>query len=49
MSDVAVNVEQGVEVNRPSLLSLQARDANGQVMVRVGGHVVVAGQGSFYI
>jgi trans-2,3-dihydro-3-hydroxyanthranilate isomerase len=45
--DFSISTEQGVELKRPSLLYLQGREQNCRITVRVGGRVVVAGQGSF--
>lgn len=44
--DVAVTVEQGYEMNRPSLLHLEAREKEGDVTVRVGGRVVPVATGT---
>lgn len=45
--EFAIHVEQGIEVNRPSLLYLQGEERNGLILVRVGGGVAVAGKGEF--
>ena len=47
VSQFAIHTEQGVEMNRPSLLCLQGWEKDGGITVRVGGKVVVAGCGAF--
>jgi trans-2,3-dihydro-3-hydroxyanthranilate isomerase len=47
VTDVAISTEQGVEMQRPSLLHLQGSAAGERITVRVGGRVVVAGRGEF--
>jgi trans-2,3-dihydro-3-hydroxyanthranilate isomerase len=42
-----ISTEQGVEMQRPSLLHLEAAGTGGRITVRVGGRVVVAGRGEF--
>ena len=45
-SDVVdCHVEQGYEINRPSLLMLKAKEADGTIEVNVGGHVVMVARG----
>jgi len=45
-STLALDVEQGAEMGRPSLLVLAARrDADGGIRVRVGGGVVPVSRG----
>jgi trans-2,3-dihydro-3-hydroxyanthranilate isomerase len=46
-SEFAIQVEQGVEMRRPSLLYLRGKEEDGEIQVRVGGRVVVAGRGQF--
>jgi trans-2,3-dihydro-3-hydroxyanthranilate isomerase len=48
-SEFAIQTEQGVEMKRPSLLYLQGEERDGGILVRVGGRVVVAGQGQFEV
>jgi trans-2,3-dihydro-3-hydroxyanthranilate isomerase len=45
--EFAINTEQGVEMQRPSLLHLRATTAGDDITVQVGGRVVVAGRGEF--
>lgn len=45
--DFTIRTEQGLEMKRPSLLSLQGGEKDGEITVRVGGKVVVAGRGEF--
>jgi len=45
--DFAISTEQGLEMQRPSLLHLGGSEVNGQITVRVGGKVVEAGAGEF--
>ena len=40
-----VRVEQGYEINRPSLLRLKAEDKGDEIEVHVGGRVKLVGQG----
>jgi trans-2,3-dihydro-3-hydroxyanthranilate isomerase len=40
-------VEQGYEINRPSLLQLKAEEINGNIAVQVGGKVVLVAKGEF--
>ncbi len=42
---VDVNVEQGYEINRPSLLRVKARRDAGAVTVEVGGRVILSARG----
>jgi trans-2,3-dihydro-3-hydroxyanthranilate isomerase len=44
---VDIRVEQGYEINRPSLLFLQAEKKAGKIEVFVGGNVVMVAQGKF--
>ncbi|HTW90089.1 MAG TPA: PhzF family phenazine biosynthesis protein [bacterium] len=46
-NEFAIQTEQGIEVNRPSLLYLQGQESDGHIRVRVGGGVVVSGKGEF--
>jgi trans-2,3-dihydro-3-hydroxyanthranilate isomerase len=43
--EVDAKVEQGYEIQRPSLLHLHAEEANGEILVRVGGKVVLVAKG----
>ncbi len=45
--EFTIQTEQGVEMKRPSLLYLQGAERDGNILVRVGGRVVVAGRGEF--
>jgi trans-2,3-dihydro-3-hydroxyanthranilate isomerase len=45
--DFTIRTEQGLEMKRPSLLYLQGGEKDGEITVRVGGRVVVAGRGEF--
>jgi trans-2,3-dihydro-3-hydroxyanthranilate isomerase len=44
-NEVAVTVEQGHEVGRPSLLHLRASEADGEISVSVGGRVQPVAEG----
>lgn len=44
---IDVQVEQGYEMGRPSLLLLRAEKADSQITVQVGGSVVMVAQGQF--
>ncbi|MNY12463.1 Trans-2,3-dihydro-3-hydroxyanthranilate isomerase [compost metagenome] len=46
---INIRVEQGYEIERPSLLFLEASDDNGIINVHVGGKVVKIAQGEWYI
>lgn len=46
-TSIDVRVEQGYEIGRPSLLMLQAEKANDQIVVSVGGQVVMVARGEF--
>ncbi len=46
-SDFCISTEQGIELKRPSRLELEAKETAGQILVRVGGKVVVVGRGEF--
>lgn len=46
-SKIDVRVEQGYEINRPSLLLLQAEKKAGKIEVFVGGNVVMVARGEF--
>ena len=43
--EVSVRVEQGYEIDRPSLLHLESADENEEIEVRVGGRVVPVADG----
>jgi trans-2,3-dihydro-3-hydroxyanthranilate isomerase len=45
---IDIRVEQGYEINRPSLLYLNAHETAGRINVRVGGKVVMVGKGIIY-
>jgi trans-2,3-dihydro-3-hydroxyanthranilate isomerase len=47
VSEFAISAEQGIEMQRPSLLHLQGSATGDSATVRVGGKVVVAGRGEF--
>jgi trans-2,3-dihydro-3-hydroxyanthranilate isomerase len=44
-AEVDARVEQGYEIDRPSLLRLKAEDHDGQIDVNVGGRVVMVAEG----
>jgi len=44
-SQIDVQVEQGYEIGRPSLIYLKAQDLGGTIQVEVGGKVVLIAQG----
>jgi trans-2,3-dihydro-3-hydroxyanthranilate isomerase len=44
---IDVKVEQGYEIDRPSLLLLQSQKKNGEIEVLVGGKVVMIAKGEF--
>jgi trans-2,3-dihydro-3-hydroxyanthranilate isomerase len=44
-SKVNIRVEQGYEINRPSLLYLKAENEEGKIKVRVGGKIVMIAKG----
>ncbi len=44
---IDVKVEQGYEIDRPSLLLLQSQKKDGQIEVLVGGKVVMVAKGEF--
>ena len=46
-TEFAISTEQGIEMQRPSLLHLAGAETGGSITVRVGGKVVVAGRGEF--
>ncbi len=47
--EIAVRVEQGYEIGRPSLLLLQAKENEaGAIIVKVGGRVIMVGRGELY-
>lgn len=49
-SDEQVVIEQGLQVNRPSEIFVRAKKNSGKVTnVRVGGYVVEAGRGEFFL
>ena len=45
--EINIQVEQGYEINRPSLLFLKANDDNGKINVFVGGKVIKIAQGKW--
>ena len=48
-SEINIRVEQGYEIERPSLLFLKADDDNGKINVYVGGKVVKIAQGEWFL
>lgn len=48
-SEIDIRVEQGYEIERPSLLFLKASDDNGEINVHVGGKVVKIAQGEWFL
>ncbi|MGG3452319.1 PhzF family phenazine biosynthesis protein [Domibacillus aminovorans] len=48
-SEINIRVEQGYEIERPSLLFLKAGDDNGKINVYVGGKVVKIAQGEWFL
>ncbi|MCK2017494.1 PhzF family phenazine biosynthesis protein [Peribacillus frigoritolerans] len=48
-SEIDIRVEQGYEIERPSLLFLKAGDDNGEIDVHVGGKVVKIAQGEWFL
>ncbi len=46
-NSVDIRVEQGYEIDRPSLLLLQSQKKDGQIEVLVGGKVVMIAKGEF--
>jgi len=44
--EIDIRVEQGCEINRPSLLYLKAIEAAGRIQIRVGGKVIMVGRGT---
>ncbi|MEX3748348.1 PhzF family phenazine biosynthesis protein [Lysinibacillus xylanilyticus] len=47
--EINIRVEQGYEINRPSLLFLKANDDNGRINVYVGGKVEKIAQGEWFL
>ena len=48
-NQLAIRVEQGYEINRPSLLHLRAGEDNGSIRVFVGGKVEKIAQGEWFL
>lgn len=48
-NEISIRVEQGYEIERPSLLFLKADDDNGKINVYVGGKVVKIAQGEWFL
>ena len=48
-SEINIRVEQGYEIERPSLLFLKASEDNGKINVYVGGKVVKIAQGEWFL
>ncbi|AXI08481.1 phenazine biosynthesis protein [Oceanobacillus zhaokaii] len=48
-SEINICVEQGYEIERPSLLFLKAGEDNGKINVYVGGKVVKIAQGEWFL
>ena len=44
-NEIEIRAEQGYEINRPSLLYLQAREINGGIEVFVGGKSITVAEG----
>ena len=47
--EINIRAEQGYEINRPSLLHLQAREFNGRIEVFVGGKSKTVAEGLMQI
>lgn len=47
-TEIDIQVEQGYEINRPSVLYLRGKIENGTIQVWVGGEVVLVGKGEWY-
>ncbi|WP_042348547.1 PhzF family phenazine biosynthesis protein [Bacillus massiliigorillae] len=47
--EINIRVEQGYEINRPSLLFLKASDNNGKIKVYVGGKVEKIAEGEWFL
>lgn len=47
--DINVRVEQGYEINRPSLLHLKAKRDRDRISVQVGGQVMPIAKGEFFL
>lgn len=47
--EINIRVEQGYEIERPTLLFLKAGDDNGKINVYVGGKVVKIAQGEWFL
>jgi trans-2,3-dihydro-3-hydroxyanthranilate isomerase len=45
--EINVRVEQGYEINRPSLLLLRAEKKDAAIEVNVGGKVIMVAKGEF--
>ena len=43
--NIAIRAEQGYQIGRPSLLHLEARQAEDEILIRVGGRVELVAQG----
>lgn len=48
-SEINIRVEQGYEINRPSLLYLKANDSHGKIKVQVGGKVEKIAIGEWFL
>lgn len=48
-SEINIRVEQGYEINRPSLLYLKANDSHGKINVQVGGKVEKIAIGEWFL
>jgi trans-2,3-dihydro-3-hydroxyanthranilate isomerase len=42
-------IEQGYEINRPSLISCRAEERSGQISVEVGGSVFLVARGELIV
>ena len=48
-SEINLRVEQGYEIERPSLLFLKADEVDGKINVYVGGKVVKIARGEWFL
>jgi trans-2,3-dihydro-3-hydroxyanthranilate isomerase len=46
-TSISINTGQGYEINRPSQLSLDAKEENGNIFVKVGGKVISIAEGEW--
>ena len=45
---ININVEQGFEINRPSILHLRAKTENNEIQIDVGGRVLLTARGEIF-